>query len=326
MLNQRHKMLNQPHNNSSRLHLGVCCIILPDKNDRGTEFKSTTLSYVQKHPDTAVEKLNQIYIHNLNELKFAINWCFKNQIKLYRISSSLFPLADHPNYEFAFVDFINNNKILFNELSTLLNDFYKKGGRCSIHPDQFVSIGSPKEDVRRNSIRTLEYHGRLFDALGLPRDYSAHINIHLSNGKDPIANKLLPNFTDSIGKLSESVWRRLTFENEDKGFWNPYSIKTYFPTFPIVFDSHHYLINPNKGFSIEEAFEFCYDSWPLGLGIIPVFHHSEGRDGEFDRSHSDYIKNIPQCMYSRPLFLEIEAKQKNIAIRKFKELSEGFIY
>jgi hypothetical protein len=31
-------------------------------------------------------------------------------------------------------------------------------------------------------------------------------------------------------------------------------------------------------------------------------------------------------MYSRPLFLEIEAKQKNIAIRKFKELSEGFIY
>ena len=293
--------------------IGFCCISLPDGEYGGTKFKSTTLSWCQKNKDEAEAKLKNIYAHNLKELAAVINYCIEKKMWIYRISSDLFPLADHPDFSHIYEDF-SSNKSNWGAASLAIEVYYSMGGRCSTHPGQFCSIGSEKETVRANSIKCLEHHASFMDNLGLPRNHTAHINIHLSNGKNPVP--LLPNFRNSLSKLSVGVLSRLTFENEHNGFWTVSNIRSYFPSVPIVFDSLHYKCNPDSMLSFQEAVHSAILSW---RDCNPVFHHSEGKEAETDKRHSDYIKNIPNEFLLSKIDIEVEAKAKNLSIIEYRK-------
>jgi UV DNA damage repair endonuclease len=169
--------------------------------------------------------------------------------------------------------------------------------------------------VRENSIKNLNHHGGFMDKLGLPQDHSAHINIHLSNGKDPIP--LLPFFRESLAKLKPNILNRLTFENEHSGFWTVSNIRSYFPNVPVVFDSLHYICNPDALLSFDDAFKSAILTWK---NTSPVFHHSEGKSKTDDRAHSDYIKHIPKIFSQYNVDIEVEAKAKNLAIFEYKKI------
>lgn len=292
--------------------IGFCCIALEDCNFAGTKFKSTTLSWCLKNKTKADRKLELIYSNNLKELAKVINYCIEKKIWIYRISSDMFPLADHEHFKHVYEKF-SNDKSNWIEAISAIEIYYSMGGRCSTHPPQFCSIGSEKESVRINSIKCLEHHASFMDNLGLPQNLNAHINIHLSNGKDPIP--LLPNYRNSLSKLSISVLSRLTFENEDSGFWKVSNIKSIFPNVPIVFDSLHYKCNPDESLSFEDAFVSAFNSWK---NATPVFHHSEGKDSEEDKKHSDYIQKIPDIFSQYPVDIEVEAKAKNLAVLGYR--------
>lgn len=184
------------------------------------------------------------------------------------------------------------------------------GGRLTVHPSQYVSISSPKDNVRQNSINNLEYHGLLFDRLGLPRTHFALINIHVSNGK--LGSLVVNTVRDSIARLSNSVVSRLTFENEDKSFWTAKNLSTYFHK-PIVFDTLHYSCNSGD-ISFDSAFECAKQSWEsFAPKVRQLCHHSEGITGPTDRRHTDFVKEIPDLGCD----IEVEAKMKNLAIEKF---------
>jgi UV DNA damage repair endonuclease len=148
--------------------------------------------------------------------------------------------------------------------------------------------------------------------LDIPENFQYPINIHLSNGKrsQEAINAALLN----IDKLSIKVRARLVFENEDKSYWTWQKIHRAFPNTPVTLDYHHRLIN-NEGEPEWKAHEACVGSWTR-YGVKPLFHYSEGRDHSLDRSHSDYIKELPR--YS-DMDLEIEAKQKNLAILDIRQ-------
>jgi UV DNA damage endonuclease len=292
--------------------IGFCCIALPHNEYVGTKFKSTTLAWCNKNKSEAHKKLTDIYKNNLQEYVKVLNYCIEYKIWIYRISSDLFPLADHPDFSHVYADFRSDA----NNWASAANataKYYELGGRCSTHPGQFCSIGSAKENVRINSVRNLEHHADFMDMLGLPRNHNAHINIHLSNGTDPIP--LLPTFYNTIHKLPVNIISRLTFENEHSGFWTTSNIRSYFPRVPIVFDSLHYICNPDKSISFDDAFKLAYSSWG---STTPVFHHSEGKTKSNDRSHSDYIKKIPDIFSKFKIDIEVEAKAKNLSIFQYK--------
>lgn len=293
--------------------IGFCCIALPHDNYIGTKFKSTTLSWCNKNKPQAAQKLVDIYKHNLEELKKVLNYCIDHKIWIYRISSDLFPLGDHPDYADIYNNFYSDDSHWYSA-RIAVEKYYEMGGRCSTHPGQFCSIGSSNPSVVQNSINNLKHHADFMDKLGLPQDHSAHINIHLSNGKNPI--ELLPIFRDSISKLPLNVLARLTFENEHSGFWTVSNIRSYFPNVPIVFDSLHYICNPDGILSFDDAFKSAILSWKQ---VKPVFHHAEGKTKRDDRSHSDYIKQIPQIFSLYDVDIEVEAKAKNLAIFEYKK-------
>jgi UV DNA damage endonuclease len=283
-----------------------------------------TLAWANRNKkEDVLNKWNDIVKHNFTLLYKIINWNIDNKIYLYRISSDLVPFADHEVWGWMWEDWRNtiNNHGLIGPVRELLKRYIGLGGRLTVHPGQFVSIGSAKEGVRNNSIKNLEYHGQLLDLMGLPQDYSCPINIHVSNGSKD-CNETANNIKNSIQLLSNSVINRLVFENEQHGCWHPTNLRKLFPEVPITFDYHHFRLN-DGGIDVGEAVRITSESWPNN---DPVQHYSEGRDNPDDPAHSEYIRILPDSQYD----IEVEAKGKDLAIQQFlfgrNQKIEGILY
>lgn len=280
---------------------GYCCINLSIKS----KFRKTTVTWLKRNPRLVQDKLFEVYEHNLDELYRVITWNIRNNILLYRISSDLIPVADHQEFHQHWTEFkkIYNNSKLVDKIREYLNF----GGRFTIHPSEYISLGSQRQIVVDNSISNLVYHGDLLDYLGLPNSYECPINIHLSNGKNIEAAASVAKH--SLTRLPDNVMSRLVFENEDRGDWRWQNISRHFPEVPITLDFHHWNIN-NENEEIHEVVEKTCLTWK---GFSPVYHHSEGRTATLDRSHSDFIENHPPVV---DCWVEIEAKQKDLAVLK----------
>ena len=270
-----------------------------------------TLAWANRNvKEDVLNKWNDIVKHNFSLLYTIISWNIENKVYLYSISSDLIPFADHDDWGWMWNYWRGNidNYGLLGPVREIIKRYISLGGRFTIHPGQFVSIGSAKETVRNNSIKNLEYHGQLLDLMGLPQDYSCPINIHVSNGtKD--CNVTANYIKNSIQLLSNSVMSRLVFENEQHGCWHPQNLRKLFPEIPITFDYHHFRLN-DGGIDVGEAVRITSESWPNN---DPVQHYSEGRDNPDDPAHSDYIRILPDSKYD----IEIEAKAKDLAIKDF---------
>lgn len=279
---------------------GVCCITLGKKSN----FKTLQLNRTKELSDKA-GKIFPVWKHNLSELDRVLSYLLSKKIMHYRISSNMFPLADHVDFQQYWADFCNDESHWLTSRK-MVKYYLDNGGRLSTHPDQFCIISSGKSDVNQNGIRNLEYHAKMFDMLNIPQNYFCPINIHISNGNAP--EIAIGQVDQNIRSLSRSVMSRLVFETEDKSFWTYQNINKYFPWIPITLDYHHRLIN-NQGETEEEAHNVCVSTWGH---FKPLFHHSEGKEHKLDRAHSDYVSSIPSC--AKNVDIEIEAKQKDLAV------------
>jgi len=294
--------------------LGYCCISL---GDHKSTFKTITLTRATElglGSEELKEKLQGVWKHNLEEYGRVLVYNMLNRFKLYRISSALFPLADHINFSYLWTEFIGEKFVDTWYDARNITKLYLRDGRLNMHPDQFVSLGSPNETVRANSINNLKFHNDFLNLLGVPMDRWCPLNIHLSNGKDNIKN--LPYWDESFSKLSGGVMRRLVFENEDKSFWTWQNINLHFPEFPITLDFHHRNIN-NEGETVERAIIECSKTWN---SVTPLMHISKGKEQPLDRTHHDFVYDLPEELLKLDkrglqFDLEIEAKKKDLAVR-----------
>ena len=284
--------------------LGYCCISLGGKS----KFKTTTLTSIKKENDPK-QKLFRLFKSNLEELSRILSYNTTNNLPLYRISSSLFPLWDHPEYSKYFEEFcedVTNFASVKNDISKYL----ELGGRLSTHPSQFCVISSSKEQTNINGIKNLEVHAKTFDLFGLPRNHFAPINIHISNGTKADENTASI-VKSNIDKLSIGVKSRLVFENEDGGGWRVENIKKHFDI-PITFDYHHHRCN--NSISHEDAINIAVETWK---DITPLFHISSGKKSPTDRSHSDYLTDEDADYLRHQKYdWDVEVKAKDLAVLK----------
>lgn len=286
--------------------LGLCCLVLGENK---SNFKTLQLNRTKLETNKQ-QKVFSVYNHNLNELCKVLKYLVRNKIMHYRISSNMFPLADHPEFMDIWNKFCDN-PVFWQVAKAEVQKYLDLGGRLSTHPDQFCIISSSNEVTNTNGIRNLEYHAKFFDMLGIPQTHFCPINIHVSNGNS--GDESGEHTKRNLSKLSHSVLSRLVFETEDKSFWTYQKLSKHFPTIPITLDYHHRLIN-NEGESEAEAHDYCVKTWG---DVTPLFHHSEGKENPLDRAHSDFIQKLPDCAVG--VDIEIEAKQKNLAIFKLME-------
>ena len=266
--------------------------------------------------DRGIDYAGELSMLNVADLSTILKWNVDNEIKLFRLSSELFPWAS----EYKFTDLPQYDEIC--KLLSVAGDFIKNNNlRITSHPGPFNVLVSPRQNVVDNTITDLRIHGEMFDMLGLSRTPFNKINIHC-NGVYGDKISAMDRFCKNFEKLPISVRSRLTVENDDKA--SMYSVLDLMYIhkrigIPIVFDYHHHKFCTGN-LSEQEALELAISTWPDG--IKPVVHYSESKSlHESDdkiklQAHSDYIHKLPN-LYDNEVDIMVEAKAKELSILPF---------
>ncbi len=279
--------------------------------------KTTTYTNYIKYND--LSKIDELIKINLSNLEYILKYNIKNDIKFFRLSSQIIPLATKDDVIF---DYIQPYKDYYEKISLLSNKL-----RLDFHPDQFTVINSVKKEVVENAIFNLEYHYKLLKAFNIKNKL---LIIHVGSsvfGKEASIKRFIKNFKT----LPVHLQKCIGIENDDK----VYNIEdclliSKILNIPVILDYHHHICNHNE-FNIDKFLPQIFDTWQDN---IPKMHYSSPKSKlkkEF-RTHHDFI-NYEQFAsflnilkkYNKDVDIMLEAKAKDEAlfrlIRQLKYLN-----
>lgn len=236
-------------------------------------------------------------------------------IKLYRFSSQLIPLANHPSGQIW-----NFAEVLADELAKIGRIVRENDLRVSTHPGQYTVINTTSEKTFQNAVNDLLYHDKVLTAMGL--DENTVMVVHVGgvyNDKKGALERFLTNFQ----RLPESVQRRIVIENDDTS----YSIQDVLYLCetlgrPMVLDVHHHNCY-NQGENLEEYLPRIFATWK-GLQRPPKIHFSSPKSPNDLLSHADYIQAdafmaFLEIAMDYTFDVMIEAKKQDGALLKLWE-------
>jgi UV DNA damage endonuclease len=296
------------------IQLGLCCINTILRAQKPPVYSSRRM-IIKSIEEKGIDELKSKILENLRDVIKIMDWNEANGIKLYRMSSEMFPHKSNNKVQDYDFDFAKDLLREIGEKSRLYNQ------RLTFHPGQYNVVGSPSEKSFKQTINDLSYHADVMDLMGLDNN-----SVMVVHGGGIYGNKeeTIERWCDQFYLLPENVRRRLVLENCEKC----YSIEDCLNiseriNIPVVFDTHHFecykLLHPTEHF--EEAsfyMERILRTWN-DRGIKPKFHVSEQGNGRCGH-HSDYIEIIPEYLLEIPekygvnIDIMIEAKMKEQAI------------
>jgi UV DNA damage endonuclease len=284
--------------------LGLVCLTSTDE----VRFRTITRTRLRSL-DQAVQvtTLRELYADNVRRLSGAVDFCIRNQISLYRLTSGLFPQSeDPPGFDLV--------AELAPAIAALGARASAAGIRLVMHPDQFVVLSSDSRQVIDNSITVLRHHARVLDMLGQPRSTWTAIELH--GGKSNRADTLV----SVIGDLPAEIASRLVLENDEYAYGALEILSVCArAAVPMVFDAHHHVVHDAltsyEHPSVAEMTARARETWPDRHWQL--VHISNGRDGFADARHADYIDAMPSAFREVP-WIEVEAKQKELAIARLR--------
>ena len=295
------------------MNLGYACIntimsangIMTNRTMRKKTFQAKGLDYV-----------SDLALLNVKDLKTIIQWNNENGIKLFRLSSQIFPWSDEYSIE-ELRDGIEISEIMF-EVGQIARE---AGQRLTMHPGPYNCLASPNPKVVEKTVRELNFHSQQFNMMGYDPSPYNKINIHVG-GAYGDKSATLARFVSNFSLLRNDTKKRLVIENDDSP--NEYSVKDLYEgiyksiNIPITFDYFHHKFNTGD-LTEEEALKLAATTWPEG--VAQCCHYSESRRKEkLDESirpqaHSDLIYERINTYGLEPDIV-IEAKSKEQAIFK----------
>ena len=261
---------------------------------------------------------------NAKDLIKVIKWNNDNGVKMYRLSSDIFPWAS----EYEFTDLPH-----FEEIRQALleaGDEAKRGGqRITFHPSPYGVLASVREDVVKNALKDLRQHAEIMDLMGLDQTHFYPINIHV-NTTQPTKEEAAERFCNNFHLLSDNVKKRLVVEVDDKKSQfkaeDLYDMVYKKIGIPITFDFLHNKCNPSVH-SEEEALKLCLSTWPEGIPAITHYSASK-RDHEDpaakEVAHSDWLYEKIET-YGLDFDIELEVKMKEKALLEYNTKIENIL-
>lgn len=278
--------------------------------------------------EAAIRKLERLASENIRNTLRLLRHNRAHDIRLYRFSSKLIPLAGHELLEG------------WDPLPALAADFAELGEyvrlhrmRTSFHPDHFTVLSTPRQEVLRTSVADLERHHAMLEAMGL--NGNAKCNIHIG-GTYGDKTKAKDRFVRSFEELKPEIRGRITLENDDKTYTALETLEVCETVgAPMVLDLHHHMVN-HSGEDAAELWPRIARTWEgagpdaeetLGLAALPPkIHVSSPKTDKDIRAHADYVEAGPLADFLRAvapvtpvLDVMIEAKMKDGALFKLME-------
>jgi UV DNA damage endonuclease len=297
------------------MNLGYACINM----SLGKKVTTNRTMVKKTFNEKGLDYVSELALLNAKDIVKILEWNRLNGINFFRLSSALIPWGDN-------IDITQLKD--YNEIKSELKkagDYAKRWNmRINSHPGPFNVLPSPNESVVQKTFADLELHAKVFDMMELSLTPYNNINIHCNGvygDKQSAMDRLITNFK----RLSPSVRKRLTLENDDKASMYSVTDLMYIHKhtgIPIVFDYHHHQFCTG-GLSEEEALKLAATTWPKG--IKQEVHYSESKVLHEEnnklkpQAHSDYINSLPNT-YGLDVDIMVEAKAKELAILPFIKL------
>lgn len=283
--------------------------------------------------EAALRRLESLAEENLRNTLRLLRHCVANDIRMYRFTSKLIPLATHE----ALADW--SPWPALEEGFAMVGEYVREHRmRVSFHPDHFCVFSTPRPEVLVKSEQDMAYHCRMLDAMGL--DDSAKCNIHMGGayGDKPLSSE---RFIRQFSALPERLRRRITLENDDKTFTARETLEAAeLVGTPMVLDIHHHAVNDGG----ESGSVLYGELWPRIVRtwvneftvadgqaaalqpLPPKLHVSSPKSDKEPRSHADYVEAGPVVRFLQEtagsldrLDVMLEAKQKDAAVFKLME-------
>jgi UV DNA damage endonuclease len=272
--------------------------------------------------------------HSLELLDVAFTYLDRNDLRMFRLSSSTVPYGTHP--DLPQFDYRDQIEACSGELAALGARARAQGLRLSTHPGQYTVINGPDDLLRRKSSLDLEQDTLLLDAMGMGPE--AVVVLHVGGVYGDKAGAL-DRWVRAYEQLSSRARERLAVEHDEQSFDLADVLELHRRTgVKVVFDLHHHRLNVAEAFVDDEraALGAAVATWPEG--VRPKVHLSSPRtelrlvqrrrSGERKAQtvavpplldqHADFVPPWDLLgllrLLDRPCDVMVEAKAKDLAI------------
>jgi len=306
------------------IQLGLCCMNITLKKQKPPVYAARRMM-VKTIDKLGIEELKKRITCNLHDLLKMMEWNESNGIRVFRLSSELFPHKTNPKVPDYDYDFVKE------ELKIIGQYAIDKGHRLTFHPGQHNNLGTPRLQVLKKTFHDLKHHADILNLMGLDYETNGRNSVMVIHGGGVYGDKpgAIKRWVRNYNLLPKNIKQRLVLENCE----HSYSIVDclYIHNqcgIPVVLDTHHFdcycKLHP------EEIFKSPGDYIPDILNtwkekdIKPKFHVSEQGSGKIGH-HSDYIDILPEYLLEIPekygvhIDIMIEAKMKELTIHQLYE-------
>lgn len=290
------------------MNLGLVCM----RKGRGFKKGFTGKKAINKAIQSEVNsKLYRVTLYNLKETISNIQYCIDNNISSYRISSSIIPFYEYWDWE-SFIDILGYmqqaNRLAKSNNITL-----------TIHPDQYTVINSNNPKVVENSFDILEHHRVLCQYIGIE-----HVILH-TGGIYGDKSSAMDRFVDNFNKLPKSLQSLIRLENCH--YYNIDEVLSISKRcgVDVCYDFHHERVI-NNNIDLNNHIDNINKCIANNSNML-VCHISSGKEDRYDKSHHNYIidydiklfKKVLDKFSTYDIMVEVEAKYKELAIKKIRE-------
>ncbi|MBH0229730.1 UV DNA damage repair endonuclease UvsE [Halobacillus yeomjeoni] len=267
--------------------------------------------------EAALNKLERIASSNIQNSLRLLKHNLAYDIRFFRLSSRLVPLATHE--ELSDWDYLSPIK---NDLAELGAFAEKHHMRLDFHPDHFVVINTPKKEIFKTSISVLKYHYVLLKSMGFNPEHRAVLHL---GGRYENKEKSLERFVDNWGSVPKGIQKMIIIENDDTSYTLEDCLYVCEKlNIPQVFDIHHHMAN-HKEENWDPLWERVVATW--NGSPLPIKMHISSPKSEKDfKSHADFIDVDVFLDFvertsgsTEQIDCMIEAKQKDDALFKLIE-------
>ena len=276
------------------VQLGLCCMNTVLRQQKPPVFSSRKM-IIKSIQEKGIDALKEKIIQNLKDTLTLMEWNEQHGIKVFRLSSELFPHKSNPKVEDYSFDFA------IPYLKEIGRKSKQYGQRLTFHPGQYNVVGTPDEKTFLQTCEDLKYHADVLDLMELNQD--SVIVVH-GGGVYGDKEKTIERWCQQYYRLPPNVQKRLVIENCEKCFSIKDCLKIAIKVnIPVVFDTHHFAcyqqLHPNETFHPPEFYiKHVLPFWKR-RNIKPKCHVSEQGSGRTGH-HSDYVETIPSYLLDIP--------------------------
>jgi UV DNA damage endonuclease len=280
----------------AKIHrLGFACVLADGSLSTNHTFRLANLS-----PARLAEAAHQ----NLDDLERMLTIMEPGPLRLLRLGGSMVPLASHEAVDFDW------RPLVAGRLQHIGRTYAARGFRFSSHPGQYTILNATDEGVVRRAIAELAYSTELLDLMELDDSHKVVIHGGGIYGDREGATKRL---VEALTRLPQNICRRLVLENDERLFnleqilWVAERSGV-----PVVFDLHHYQINPGTE-ELEGLLQRVAKTW----NCLPKIHMSSQKPNARIGAHDDLLheEDLETMLRVIPFETDImvESKAKEIA-------------